>query len=641
MARSLTWKYLLLLVIINFVTAKRIKDMIYMSIDGAAACFRRHNGTHQFGCSSSRSGSVGVIHLIEHEDDVRWLETNATAGPYTAVLSFSMFMRNILIRLKNTNNINGVLLARNNSQKYPDFYSPDDTCPNRYSSYKKCNEKNLWNPYGSSILLEDWPFPMFYMENQTLLEAIKSCFWTHNAHDLENQSKRSLCALEMKSFMFAAVNSESCLKRSDFYLNISPTLFCDPLGDRNIHWPLAPLNKDSNSVIMVTARIDASSLFDGISPGAQSTVTGMVTLLATAAYLNFLNPIVNETNVVFTLLNGEVFDYIGSSRLVYDLKEGNFNALGGINLKLNDIVKVIELSQLNEGNLFLHISNNDNDQIIRQLTKDLQAQVLNDSVPPTSVQSFLETKPSLTTIVIADYPNQFINKYYNSILDNAKILHFNRYMNSLASNLTKVAVSLAEVLYSNVTGHDKVSTGNITWVENLISEMLSCYLESAKCNLFHAASSPGTKLADQVLPLYVSVHRVPNTVTILTGQLLAFLTGKNMSDMNESACYDHHLAWMGGYDLTGICINSTVNYSIALSPAFTISDYDMKSGVFSTWTESIWQMLSVRMFLKPSAATEHLSMILGSIVTSTSFILVWFINSKADILFNSRRAVDC
>lgn len=62
----------------------------------------------------------------------------------------------------------------------------------------------------------------------------------------------------------------------------------------------------------------------------------------------------------------------------------------------------------------------------------------------------------------------------------------------------------------------------------------------------------------------------------------------------------------------------------------------MKSGIFSTWTESVWQMLSVRMFLKPSAATERLSMILGSIVTSTSFILVWFINSKADILFNSR-----
>lgn len=124
------------------------------------------------------------------------------------------------------------------------------------------------------------------------METIKSCFWTHNAHDLENQSERSLCALEMKSFMYAAINSESCIKRSDFYFTVEPPQFCDPLGDKNIHWPLAPLKTDSNSVIMVTARIDASSLFHGISPGAQGTVTGMVTLLATAVYLNSLNPIV-------------------------------------------------------------------------------------------------------------------------------------------------------------------------------------------------------------------------------------------------------------------------------------------------------------------------------------------------------------
>lgn len=614
--------------------------MIYTSIDGAAACFRRHNGTHQFGCSSSRSGSVGVIHLVEQESDVRWIETNATAGPYTVVVPFSMFKRDILIRLKNTNNINGVLLARNTSEEYPDFYSPEDTCPNRYSSYKSCNDKDPWNPYGSSLLLEDWPFPMFYLEDEELLETIKSCFWTHNAHNLEKQSERSLCALEMKSFMFAAINSESCIKRSDFYLNIDLTAFCDPLGDRNIHWPLTPLNSDENSVIMVTARIDTSTLFDGLSPGAQSSVTGMVTLLATATYLNSLTPIVNRTNVVFTLLNGEAFDYIGSSRLVYDLKEGNFNALGGTNLSLDQIATVIELGQLSKENLFLHISNNENNQMIKELSEELNAMPLNNSVPPTSVQSFLKTEPNLTTVVITNYNNRFINKYYNSILDDAKSLHFNRNdTNTLASSLKKVAVTLANVLYRNVTGHP-APPGNTTAIEDLITEMLSCYLESAKCDLFHAASSPGTKLADQVLPLYVGIHKVPNTATILTGQLLALLTGEKLPDMDKTTCNDNHLAWMSGYNFTGICINSTVNYSMALSPAFTISDYNMKSGVFSTWTESTWQMLSVRMFLKPSAATERLSMILGSVVTSTSFILVWFINTKADILFNSRRAGD-
>lgn len=113
---------------------------------------------------ASRSGSVGVIHLVEEESDVRWIEENATAGPYTVVLTFSMFMKDILFRLQKTNNINGVLLAKNTSQPRPDHYSPEDTCPNRYSGYKRCNDAAPWNPLGSSLLMQDWQFPMFYTE---------------------------------------------------------------------------------------------------------------------------------------------------------------------------------------------------------------------------------------------------------------------------------------------------------------------------------------------------------------------------------------------------------------------------------------------------------------------------------------------
>lgn len=97
----------------------------------------------------------------------------------------------------------------------------------------------------------------------------------------------------MKSFMYAAVNSESCIKRSDIKINFHPTQFCDPLGDRNIHWPLAPLDENS-TVIMILARLDASSLFDSLSPGAGNVVTGLVTLLATAYYLSLLNPTVDS-----------------------------------------------------------------------------------------------------------------------------------------------------------------------------------------------------------------------------------------------------------------------------------------------------------------------------------------------------------
>ncbi|XP_017756108.1 PREDICTED: nicastrin isoform X1 [Eufriesea mexicana] len=644
MAKCLNCGYLLIFFIVNIVAAERIIDMIYMSFEGVAACFRRHNGTHQFGCSSSMSGNVGIIHLVEDETDIRWLEYNATAGAYTVVLTFSMFTRDILFRLKNTHNINGVLLVKNISQPRPDFYSPEDTCPNRYSGYKSCNSASPWNPHGSSLLMEDWPFPMFYTENQTLIEAVKSCFWKHNAHDLENQQHRSLCALEMKSFMFAAINSESCIRRSDFILNIDPTQFCDPLGDRNIYWPLAPLNKDKNSIILVTARLDASSLFDGISPGAGNVITGLVTLLATAYYLNNLakdTVLNNKTNVVFSLLNGEAFDYIGSSRLIYDLKEGNFNALGGVNLKFDDIKTVIEFGQLNKGKLYLHSNNGQNDDVINKIETALNATVLEGSIPPTSIQSFLEEKPNLTAVVISDHAQQFQNKYYNGILDDAKSLNFNNDVNGLATALAKIAVHVAEILYEDVSGN-QIPSANSSFqdVEHRISQMLICYLENATCDLFRAALSPSTKLINQVLSLYVGVHRVPNIATTLTGQLLAFLTRKEVPVEKETACYENHLVWMAGENLEGLCVNSTVNYSTAVSPAFIIDGYDMKSGIYSTWTESTWQTLSVRMFLKPSAATERLTMILGGSVAVISFFLVWFINSRADILFNSRRTLN-
>ncbi|XP_066599037.1 nicastrin [Prorops nasuta] len=638
MGRLFCWKRLLLFLILNFVTAERIKDMIYMSFDGAAACFRRHNGTHQFGCSSSRSGSVGVVHLVETESDLMWLEKNATAGPYTIVLPFSMFTGDILSRLRGTDNISGVLLINNLTESRPPLYSPEDTCPNRYSGYKTCEKP--WNPYGYALLMENWPFPMFYMENQTHIEAIKACFWKHNAHNRESQAQRSLCALEMRSFMFAAVNSESCIRRSGSKLDLHPTQFCDPLGDRNVHWPLFRLNKDGNSVILVTARLDASSLFDGLAPGAGSTVTGIVTLLATAHYLNSLNATTGKTNVVFSLLNGEAFDYIGSSRMVYDLKQGNFNVLGGVNLKLNEVHSVIELDQLGDQRVYIH-AKNENSEFVKILQQRLSADILENSVPPTSAQTFLKERSNITTVVISSYKGEFTNPYYNGILDDAQSLKFESKGKDLASNLAKVAINLGKTLYQQVTNSSSAPVMDETATEKLILDMLHCYLESAKCDLFRAASAPGAKLTKHTLPLYVSVHRVPNPATSLTAQLLALLTGEQLPEMNEATCHEERLAWMGGFNFTGVCIKSSVNFSVAVSPAFIIDGYDMKSGVFSTWTESIWQMLGVRMFLKPSAGTERLSMILGSVVAGLSFIFVWFVNSRADILFNSSNTVDC
>ncbi|XP_046423774.1 nicastrin isoform X2 [Neodiprion pinetum] len=633
MAAPISRGCILLFILINAACTERIKDMIYKPLEGVAACFRRHNGTNQFGCSSSRSGSVGVIHIIEDEAELVWLEKNGNAGPYTAVVPFSMFTRDTLIRLRNTENINGILLTYNSSIERPSHYSPDDTCPNRYAGFKQCDTEKPWNPWGSALLMEDWPFPMFYLKNQSQLNDVKTCFTTFNAHDRDSQSQRSLCALEMKSFMFSAVDSETCIRRSIPRLNFNPPLYCDPLGDRNIYWPLAALDNQTESVILVTARLDASTLFDTLAPGANSAITGLVTLIATAHYLHNMNPTVGKTNVVFSLFNGEAFDYIGSSRFVFDLKNGSFHSLGEKTLMFDQIRTVVELGQLGEGDIYLHSSNYENDSLITALIPKLSAKVLKDSVPPASIQSFLAESSTISATVIASHGVNFTNKYYHSILDDAESVNFTSSESGLAKSLDKIALELANQLFIIVTGTNTSSNGSGN-IENLISKMLSCYLESANCSLFKSASAPGHQLPDQVLPLYVGVNRSLNYVTTYTGQLLALLTGTTLAEYNSSMCYENQSLWMAGLNFQGTCIRSAVNYSFATSPAFLIDGYDMKSGYYSTWTESVWQVLSMKMFLKPSVAAERLNVILGSLVAIASFIIVWFIQFRADLLFN-------
>ncbi|EZA59665.1 Nicastrin [Ooceraea biroi] len=252
--------------------------------------------------------------------------------------------------------------------------------------------------------------------------------------------------------------------------------------------------------------------------------------------------------------------------MIYNMKQNNFNALGGINLKLDDIKSVIEFGQLGKGKIVLHSSSKDD--TTDRLSKVLNASILDDSVPPTSVQSFLEARPSLTTVVITNHGKKLKNRYYNNILDDGENLDFNRYTICLFI----IEIFVYHVLEMIVTGESAPQSADLPIpLEDLVTEMLYCYIQSAKCTRFHAASTSGAKLINQILPLYVGVHRALNAATTLTGQLLALLTGEKLSDMNETTCHKNRLTWMGGYNFTEICINSTVNYSTAVSPAFIIN----------------------------------------------------------------------
>lgn len=70
------------------------------------------------------------------------------------------------------------------------------------------------------------------------------------------------------------------------------------MGDKNVYWSLKELkpNTINQSVAIVAARLDATSMFQELTPGALSTATSIVTLMATANLISNMLSYSNAKN---------------------------------------------------------------------------------------------------------------------------------------------------------------------------------------------------------------------------------------------------------------------------------------------------------------------------------------------------------
>lgn len=130
--------------------------------------------------------------------------------------------------------------------------------------------------------------------------------------------------------------------------------------------------------IVVAAQLDTTSLFEKTA-GAEHPVTGAVTLLTVAKLLKEMLPSKGSNvkkNVLFILFNGETYDYIGSQRMLYDMKRGEFptdlppnnNILPTIYPE--NITLFIELSQLAPGDATYAYYLRDSNLVSLQITVD-------------------------------------------------------------------------------------------------------------------------------------------------------------------------------------------------------------------------------------------------------------------------------
>lgn len=83
-----------------------------------------------------------------------------------------------------------------------------------------------------------------------------------------------------------------------------------------------------------------------------------------------------------------------------------------------------------------------------------------------------------------------------------------------------------------------------------------------------------------------------------------------------------------------------INYDLLFLYGYILcklfSGYDLSSPEYSTWTESVWHEVHIRIFLRQSLKLQIIIFGLGIVIFLLSFIIVKKMNDQSGIHFNNQ-----
>ncbi|XP_055329018.1 nicastrin-like [Paramacrobiotus metropolitanus] len=658
------------------VLCDRIKDRIYHEIKDFHSCFRRLNGTHEVGCQSFPKGNVGVLHPIRALADIHLVSEGGPHYPYIPVMNandIQFYNVATLRKLEQSGHVSGIILISLSNSTFSESISYDQTCPNAASSLEGSCDKTEWNPIGNGMLFQKWDIPIFLLYNQAEISyLLDNCTYKFNIRANGTTPSWPLCSAELKSFMYAAVDAPTCLRRSGLQMNLHQDVRCGPLLGRNIMSQVKSTESISkcklygecpgkNSTIIIASRLDSASIFE-LSPGTETAATGIITLLLVLEALSKHKEELKDKRLLFILFNGESWDYIGSSRIAVDIQNGAFPTDFLDKLKLDHIDMFVELSQLGafmEEKMYIHsdpnaLLNNATKGQIESFSQFLLQEGQNIGfpvnflnfeapLPPASFQSFLKADRSIPGVVLADHKKQYNNKFYNSIYDtgtNWNLSFINNSTNDATIRLQKIATIVSQSIYAYVTGNHSSIEVNAT----LSGILLNCFANSSYCDywirFYDSINSAKAYLRPAPLDLYIGAGG-PNTASLVVSTTMALMNGEvsyvdpkfcvpqkdsvNDTGMNSFWIYER------SNNSTGYCVFSPTYTSVAVSPAFSTDDF---SGKYSTWTESIWVVPTVRVFLQPNPQDDINTLIFGIAITLVLTAVIFGLNRSARDVFH-------
>uniref|UniRef100_A0A9J8BSX0 Nicastrin n=1 Tax=Cyprinus carpio carpio TaxID=630221 RepID=A0A9J8BSX0_CYPCA len=681
------------------VLCSSVEQKIYVVLNETVPCVRLLNATHQIGCQSSISGDTGVLHVLETESDLDWILSSGPHPPYMVIMETAFFNRSVMMRMKNSSRVAGVAVIISKTG-LADNFSPHTTCPNQNtgvysesygSDLANCNG-TVWNPLGNGLSYEDFSFPVFALKDENQTQVLRKCYEDHNQRVNGSAPQYPLCAMQLFSHMHAVTDTVTCMRRTDLQnrFSINPEVLCDPLSDFNVWTSTRPLNNSAKghaadeSVVIAATRLDGRSFFWEQAPAAEGTVSGIVTLLAT---IQALYPVTQEAppprNIFFSFFQGEAFDYIGSSKMVYDMEKNDFV------IDMNNVHSMLEIGQvglLSGRSLWMHSDpvsrqNKSVDTEVSEMMSRIQSAAaglkltvdhpsVSQPLPPSSFQRFLRAR-RIPGLVLADHNTSFTNRYYESMYDDAENLNVTYppgltpdeqlvYETDAAKSLAEVATLVARSLYLQAGGEEN-NLNNITADPKIVAQLLYGFLVQKNNSWFRSLLPPEVtkKGVNSILSpgppqFYIGlgprVHGPAHSVTRFVQYILANLTG-TVTNLTESQCQNpselstenkdlFSYFWVSGpASVNGtrepFCVRASVRLSKAVSPAFELLEYGSRN--YSTWTESRWKSIRARIFLVASRELEMLTLGVGVAVLLLSLLVTYFISSKAELLFSSAR----
>ncbi|EFO20014.2 hypothetical protein LOAG_08477 [Loa loa] len=660
--------------IVKISCGERLADQIYLDlIGGRYSCFRLLNGTHEIGCGSEEEGNEGVVVYADNADEF----INLIPGLDFAdriITAFDIFLLNErLIRVLKDDRVSGVLLLRNdfvtNDQKRLNIgFSEDAFCPNaQFDLNGDC--ENRWNERGA-LLPEgfrfiNWKKPIFVIENRTEIDIIRNfCYEAFNKRNLRGAV---LCSARMKHFMRAAGNAQICLQRQRLFYGFSDSSIslCDPLEDKNLFATVPAITKKFRpKSLVLSARMDSFSSFTEAAVGDVSVLTSLISLLAVAKTIaNHSSEFEavtkrNRRAVIFAFFHGESLGYIGSSATVNDIIKGGFP----LDIKLTDINSFIEVQQLDgsEPTFSAHIDSKAYDtpenKLKVQILLDAARSSLKQSesrnegrrgskivekkgrLPPSSYQSFLKEKRDIAGFVLRPFGQQYIYNRLNSLEDQ------NVFKNGTAKLRTQV-IAAANAVMGAIAGF--VTGGNETEIdlfnqydidELYVAVLLDCFLKYSDwytCDFFRSITKGDDRFEHHSKETYISVGRnsyslIRLLMTMLIVNVLGSKNAVNVPDRGQ--CEDlnkhqkiYHYTWQyDPEDEKFTCYRNSLYITAAESPAFKLDGYNMHSGVYSTWVESVWTTKQLELFLTihPCLTHDLTVLLFGFIFFIISYIIM-------------------